>query len=97
MRHVYVALPLDILDGIWPQGVTLLTRRKRRPEAWIDTLEREVDRGLLRRTGNGTKDSPFEYVEVMPGSFARSVRQVSTFRDHRTRRLLARLGLSDAR
>jgi hypothetical protein len=96
--RVYVTLPLDILNGIWPRGVTLLTRRHRTSAQWLDALEREVDRGLLVRTGEGTDDSPFRYVEAMPGAFtlAPTYRRLDDPKSGMWR-LLARLGLSDAR
>jgi hypothetical protein len=97
-ERVWVCLPLDILDGIWPTGVTLLSRRKRRQEDWLDALEREVDRGLLVRTGDGTEASPYRYEEVSPGVFTLA----PTFRsiddpESGMPSLLERLGLSDAR
>ena len=96
-RNVYVCLPLDVLDGIWPTGVTLLSRRERSREEWIDTLDAEVDRGLLRRVGDGTKDSPYRYEETMPGIFTTAVSAARLGLDHpTTQRLLSRLGLRDA-
>jgi hypothetical protein len=94
-ERVHVALPLAILDGIWPTGVTLTSRRKRTNEEWVDLLEREVDRGLLRREGDGSADNPFRYKETAPGALLRPTFR-TTLDDASTQKLLARLGLSDA-
>lgn len=96
--RAHLKLRLDILDGIWPTDVTLLSRRKRTPEQWIDSLECEVDRGLLVRTGDGTEESPLRYSEAMPGIFTLP----PTYRsiddpESGMWRLLKRLGLRDVR
>ena len=93
-ERIHVALPLAILDGIWPTGVTLASRRKRTNEEWIDLLEREVDRGLLRRVGDGSAEAPYRYEETAPGAFARPT-FVTTLDDASTQRLVARLRLRD--
>jgi hypothetical protein len=92
---VWAGLPFAILDGLWPTGFTLYSRHKRSNEQWIDVLEREVDRGLLRRVGDGSTESPFRYEEVAEGVCQRPS-FVTTLDDASTQRLLARLGLSDA-
>jgi hypothetical protein len=94
--RIHVSLPLAIIDGIWPTGMTLLSRRKRTSEEWFDTLEREVDRGLLRRVGHGTEESPYRYEEVAPGVFTVPPKKVGLLHPT-TQRLVARLGLRDAR
>jgi hypothetical protein len=90
--QISAVLPLDVLDGIWPTGVNLRARRERTSDEWIDVLEREVDRGLLRRVGDGTDESPFRYEEVAAGAFTLPPTWVGL--DHpTTSRLLSRLGI----
>jgi len=89
----YHAFPFDILDGLWPTGFGLYSRRKRTNAEWIDVLQREVDRGLLRRVGDGSCDRPYRYEEVAEGICQRPS-FVTTFHDASTKRLLDRLGLT---
>src|SRR5690348_4807975 len=91
----YIALPIAILDGIIPTGFTLYTRHRFAKERLVDLLEREVDRGLLKRSGDGTPESPYRYEEAVPGAFERPT-FVTKLDDANTRRLLDRLGLNPA-
>lgn len=97
-ERAHVVLPLDVLDGIWPTGVTLRTRRERTTEGWIDALEREVDRGLLYRVGDGTEESPFRWSERVRGAFtlAPTYRSIDD-PEGGAWRLLMRLDMRDAR
>jgi hypothetical protein len=61
-----VVLPLAILDDLLPLRNPLAHLARRRTDELIELLERQVDQGVLRRSGTGTFKDPFRYEWTHP-------------------------------